>query len=187
MQTVFEPQDELVKLNVGGDLFTVSKATLLSQPDSYFTAMISGGYNINDEVFIDRSGVMFELILDFLRDGFVAQDSSINLDKLNREAKYFSLPSLTKAIEALKQQHHSGRFRNVVKQLQNEVLCPLCIKRDSELVMKYTMEEKKLSCGCCATSQDRPSKISLSQHSFCLEWSCCGSEDKDSYLCTRAR
>jgi hypothetical protein len=197
MQINLESQEELVKLYVGGELFKVSKATLLLQKDSYFTAMISGGYSSNDEVFIDRSSDMFTLVLDFLRDGIVVQDSSKNLDKLNLEAKYFSLSALTNAIQVLKEAHHSGMFCNVVKQLEQEVVCQACINREgqkheymlapetrSKQIEKYSFDIDDY-CSACGKPyySNKAGKILCIQKSFCQEWSCCGNADKDSYLC----
>ncbi|ARF12672.1 BTB/POZ domain protein [Klosneuvirus KNV1] len=58
---------ETVKLNVGGVHFQTTKDTLIKSP--YFSMMLNGKWSIpKDEIFIDRSGKIFEHILNLLRD-----------------------------------------------------------------------------------------------------------------------
>ena len=50
----------LVKLNVGGSKYTTSLTTLLAVPDSYFTALFSGDWQLAltaaGDLFLDRDG-----------------------------------------------------------------------------------------------------------------------------------
>ena len=58
---------ETIKLNVGGVYFQTTKDTLIKSP--YFSMMLNGKWSIpKDEIFIDRSGKIFEHILNLLRD-----------------------------------------------------------------------------------------------------------------------
>src|SRR4051812_5024134 len=59
--------NEIVKLNVGGTLFTTRVSTLLSSPSSLFTKLLSQSREGKDEIFFDRSPELFSYILQFLR------------------------------------------------------------------------------------------------------------------------
>lgn len=57
-----------VTLNVGGTLFTTTRYTLCRDQSSFFAAMFSGRWSDDDGVvFIDRSPLVFPIILDYLR------------------------------------------------------------------------------------------------------------------------
>ncbi len=61
-----------VVLDVGGKRFAAAKSTLLTVPDTFFTAMLSSDNWKPDEAgvyFIDRSPKHFGRILDYLRIG----------------------------------------------------------------------------------------------------------------------
>ena len=61
---------KIIRLNVGGILFTTSLDTLLYDENSMLALMFSGRYNVekDDEgwYFIDRDGTHFRYILNFL-------------------------------------------------------------------------------------------------------------------------
>eukprot|EP01006_Ploeotia_vitrea_P051219 TRINITY_DN67533_c3_g4_i1.p1 TRINITY_DN67533_c3_g4~~TRINITY_DN67533_c3_g4_i1.p1 ORF type:complete len:312 (-),score=31.70 TRINITY_DN67533_c3_g4_i1:383-1318(-) len=63
----------LIRLNVGGTVFTTTKSTLMSSPDSFFSSMVSSGVWEPDaktgEFFIDRDPQFFKEILNYLRQG----------------------------------------------------------------------------------------------------------------------
>jgi hypothetical protein len=63
--------DSMIKLNVGGHMFTTTRTTLTRFPDTMLGAMFSGRHALvkdgNGAYFIDRNGRHFEPILDFLR------------------------------------------------------------------------------------------------------------------------
>ena len=75
------PSDPIV-LNVGGERFETTRATLTKYPTSLLGRMfaVEGGYNgphefVRDKdgnVFLDRSPALFAVILDFLREGVQA-------------------------------------------------------------------------------------------------------------------
>jgi hypothetical protein len=62
---------DVVELNVGGHIFTTTPQTLKSQPQSLLAELFAEDYpaklDLEGRVFIDRSGEMFEEILEFLR------------------------------------------------------------------------------------------------------------------------
>eukprot|EP01006_Ploeotia_vitrea_P051223 TRINITY_DN67533_c6_g1_i1.p1 TRINITY_DN67533_c6_g1~~TRINITY_DN67533_c6_g1_i1.p1 ORF type:complete len:301 (+),score=48.16 TRINITY_DN67533_c6_g1_i1:63-965(+) len=66
-------QTPKILLNVGGTVFTTTKETLMAEPDSFFSGMVSSGVWQPDpqtgEFFIDRDPQFFKEILNYLREG----------------------------------------------------------------------------------------------------------------------
>eukprot|EP01006_Ploeotia_vitrea_P026374 TRINITY_DN59359_c0_g1_i1.p1 TRINITY_DN59359_c0_g1~~TRINITY_DN59359_c0_g1_i1.p1 ORF type:complete len:301 (-),score=25.01 TRINITY_DN59359_c0_g1_i1:71-973(-) len=64
---------KVITLDIGGTVFKTTEATLLSQPDTFFSAMLSSGEWNPDPAtgsyFIDRSPTVFHAILQYLRTG----------------------------------------------------------------------------------------------------------------------
>ncbi|XP_071507300.1 uncharacterized protein [Diadema antillarum] len=97
-----------VGLNVGGRIYETSEMTLTSQPESFFTLLLSGNPTsaIRDErgnYRIDRDGDIFRYILNYLRDNKLILPEGFNeLALLEREADFYQLPSLKTDIQALR-------------------------------------------------------------------------------------
>jgi N-acetylneuraminic acid mutarotase len=102
--TKFEQaRDSRVMLNVGGQIFYTSVATLTSKPGTMLSAMLSGRYAVetaeDGSVFIDRDGDLFHHVLDYVRDGIVsvAEEGAAGygdvqlLRKLKREFGFFAI------------------------------------------------------------------------------------------------
>jgi len=95
-----------LNLNVGGHLFTTTKATLTRTggKDSFFVSMFSGRFPVvrdkNDRIFIDRDGTHFRHILNYLRDGGERWDPmELNLEanelkQLVREVRFYNIQPL---------------------------------------------------------------------------------------------
>eukprot|EP01111_Echinosteliopsis_oligospora_P015029 TRINITY_DN5808_c0_g1_i5.p1 TRINITY_DN5808_c0_g1~~TRINITY_DN5808_c0_g1_i5.p1 ORF type:complete len:111 (+),score=33.09 TRINITY_DN5808_c0_g1_i5:36-368(+) len=61
-----------VVFDVGGKIFATTKDTLLSQPDTFFTAMMRSGRwcpDADGSYFIDRDPTYFGMIINYLRTG----------------------------------------------------------------------------------------------------------------------
>jgi len=102
---VIQMQGSRVQLDIGGHMFTTSKATLQQVPDTLLSSMFSGKYTLqpsNDgSYFIDRDGTHFLWILNFLRDPAsikLLTDKSI-LSKVLLEAKYYKIAPLVAVID----------------------------------------------------------------------------------------
>ncbi|KAH3732107.1 hypothetical protein Pelo_17060 [Pelomyxa schiedti] len=94
----------IVKLNVGGRVFTTTRTTL-SMPShcggggecssSFFTVLLSGKFSSTlDETgafFIDRNGDLFAPILDFMRTGLLFVPPTLNPDAVYNEAEYYQI------------------------------------------------------------------------------------------------
>lgn len=108
---------EIVELNVGGVFYTTSISTLTKEPDSLLGQIFEGESNtklVKDskgKYFIDRDGVLFRYILDFLRNQkIVLPENFHEKDRLRNEADYFKLPDMVKSIVAT---YISGRLSPV--------------------------------------------------------------------------
>lgn len=98
MEKVQLAQDHRVELDVGGQRFATSLATLRSKPGNMLDAMFSGRHYIGEEedgsVFLDRDGSLFGYILEYLRTGVVAVgegDDRHLLRQLKTEFDYFCI------------------------------------------------------------------------------------------------
>jgi len=87
-----------VRLNVGGCNFETTRTTLLTEPDSIFHALFSGRFplTLDDQgrIFLDRDGLSFEFILNYLRTGSCLLSDIGTIQKLRLEAKYFQMTGL---------------------------------------------------------------------------------------------
>mmetsp|Transcript_996 Transcript_996/g.1291 ORF Transcript_996/g.1291 Transcript_996/m.1291 type:complete len:310 (+) Transcript_996:247-1176(+) len=90
---------ELVKLNVGGKIFETTDETLRRITNSKLDLMLNSSNLLDQEgrLFIDRSSVHFEYILNFLRDGTFPPVTLSLAEKemIYREALYYDLEELT--------------------------------------------------------------------------------------------
>lgn len=90
---------ELVTLNVGGKIFTTRFSTIKQFPASWLACMLDGRDQefkmVGGQIFVDRDGVLFSFILDFLRTHqlLLPTDFSDYL-RLQREALFYELRSL---------------------------------------------------------------------------------------------
>ena len=95
---------DIIRLNVGGQHFITTRATLCAVEGSLLTSMFCLDSNfappieIEGKVFLDRNPIVFGYILDYLRDGchvMVDLPSNNNeealLQRLRTDADYFGL------------------------------------------------------------------------------------------------
>ena len=92
-----------IKINVGGTIFSTLRSTLTKEPDSMLARMIDTKVptetDSDGNIFIDRNGDIFKVILDFLRTGNLRIDSAgCSEEEIETEAEYFMLESLLQAI-----------------------------------------------------------------------------------------
>lgn len=101
--------NEMVQLNVGGQVFTTAKSTLLvADEGSRLDVLFSDRHGeLASPVFIDRNPKMFEYVLEFLRSvkvgAPVEQITDLGVDSsdypaLLREARFFGLVGLAKLV-----------------------------------------------------------------------------------------
>jgi hypothetical protein len=92
-----------IRLDVGGRYFSVTLDMMLKYPNSFFGRLFSGRWE--DQIgpdgayFINRSGTLFHLIVDFLRDGGLEVDlSELDHAALCREADFYQLKELVEVL-----------------------------------------------------------------------------------------
>ncbi|KAK9873453.1 hypothetical protein WA026_022684 [Henosepilachna vigintioctopunctata] len=81
----------VIELNVGGVCYTTNLATLISVPDSQLASIFTGKHQVSLDAkgrcFLDRDGVLFRYVLDYLRDGDVTLPECFReRERLKREA-----------------------------------------------------------------------------------------------------
>jgi Zn ribbon nucleic-acid-binding protein len=93
-----EASGEIVRLSVGGKVFTTYVNTISQYGDSLFAVMLSGRYKLNyDEgaIFLDRDPKLFKHILNFLieKDKWEPPTDFFTRKRLLQEFDYFSIPA----------------------------------------------------------------------------------------------
>ena len=94
--------NEIVKLNVGGSIFTTTLTTLGKYPDTSMLAVMfdpdSGRppaiQDSNGAYFIDRDPKAFEVVLRYLRNGKLYKGYGLSNEELLDEAKFYGLTGL---------------------------------------------------------------------------------------------
>ncbi|XP_072116910.1 BTB/POZ domain-containing protein KCTD4 [Mobula birostris] len=94
----------VITVNVGGYLYTTQRHTLTKHVDSLLEALINGktqsSADGNGNYFIDRDGLLFRHVLNFLRNGkLLLPEGFQEIQLLAQEAEFYQIKPL---IEALK-------------------------------------------------------------------------------------
>ncbi|CAF3578872.1 unnamed protein product [Adineta steineri] len=97
MVKLLKKYDQIVTLNVGGQLFTTTMETLTKE-ECLFTKMFNGRYDLQEcqgAIFIDRDSTHFRVLLNYLRTNvFIEPKSAEDRTELLLEAEYYQIPSL---------------------------------------------------------------------------------------------
>ena len=120
-----EMAQDIVQLNVGGVHYSTTRATLCRYPNSMLGAMFNGCLSttkdVNGHYFIDRDGILFGHVLNFLRSAQLAVPDDFKcLDQLALEADFYQIEPLIRAIHELQQKIASrkisrGRLLEVIE------------------------------------------------------------------------
>jgi len=96
--------EDIVSLNVGGDIYFTTRSTLCTVRNTMLEAMFSGRHTVfrdkNGHVFLDRDGTLFRYILNYLRTKKIPDVSTEKMEEILAEADYFGIDSLVKEIKA---------------------------------------------------------------------------------------
>lgn len=107
MTVISHQQQSKVRLNIGGQRYETSMATLVKDGETMLAAMFSGLYclpqdPVDNSFFIDRDGTHFRYILNYLRDGsFNAPTEPHLLRELLQEAEFYQIKGLIKLLREL--------------------------------------------------------------------------------------
>jgi hypothetical protein len=93
----------VIELNVGGVFYTTALSTLTREEDSNLASIFREKSCLERDAkgkyFLDRDGVLFRYILDFLRNqALVLPEGFRERERLRQEANFFGLSNLEKAI-----------------------------------------------------------------------------------------
>jgi len=118
---------DMVKLNVGGEVFHTTWDTLTKGSDSMLNRMFSGQIPLHQDehkcVFIDRDGKYFQKVLNYLRNGSIeVPKSKAKCCDLLKEAEFYQLQGLSEVLkEALLEEQGTplrlSRITKVGKQI----------------------------------------------------------------------
>ena len=97
---------DIVELNVGGVTYTTALETLTAETDSLLGEMFTGKQAVVKDAkgryFIDRDGVLFRYILDFLRNQkLMLPENFHEKERLRSEAEYFRLPAMVTCLNTV--------------------------------------------------------------------------------------
>jgi hypothetical protein len=94
---------DCVQVNVGGTIFTTSKLTLISN-SSYFASRFSPDWNDREDtytngtsIFVDQNPKSFEVLLAFMREGFIKKSELT--ESVLSQAEYFGIENLLRAVK----------------------------------------------------------------------------------------
>jgi hypothetical protein len=100
--------DKRVYLDIGGQRFATTIKTLTQTNSIFFQTLITEKWNenknsIDNQIFIDRDGRLFEYILKYLRTGELNIDEKILRKDLLIEARYYTLQDLEDELNSRKE------------------------------------------------------------------------------------
>jgi len=101
-QEIMKYQDNIIRINVGGEKFATRQEVLLGFKDTLFYKIIlTNRLNLKEEIFFDRSPKYFPFILDYIRYKKLnlKQFKKEELEELKEEAEYYEMGDLNKQFE----------------------------------------------------------------------------------------
>ena len=109
-----DTRKEKIEVNVGGKLYLTSLDTLRTDRRSFLATMFNGSVRLQRDsegrLFIDRDGILFAHILDYLRSGQLLLPERFNeFDRLEQEARYFKLNGLLKDLKTFTNSNFFGK------------------------------------------------------------------------------
>ena len=142
----------IVQLNVGGTKYEVSRSLLESYPETMLASLISERWQEDPEkeIFIDRNGVRFQYVLDYMRDGIVHIPVAVSKLSVLNDLSYFGFENVpTSAIDsscagyeaaahvAMHHKNYKERKEELIAQFFFEFLAFQCFKEFSGTGKRY--------------------------------------------------
>jgi BTB/POZ domain len=89
-------QGTIVKFNVGGKRFDISRSLINAFPNTMLSKAVSETWQKSDDdpIFIDRDGERFHYVLDYMRDGYTSLPYNITQDAVLNELSYFGFENV---------------------------------------------------------------------------------------------
>ena len=86
---------DTVQFNIGGTPYKVSRSLIESHPDSMLAKSVSEQWleDPEAEVFIDRDGICFRFVLNYMRDGKVVLPVTESKESVLAELQYYGIES----------------------------------------------------------------------------------------------
>ncbi|KAH7680098.1 BTB/POZ domain-containing protein KCTD17, partial [Aphelenchoides avenae] len=94
-----------IRLNIGGKIFQSTKQTLCRDPDSFLARLCQEDAelpSVKDDsgaILIDRDPQYFDIVLHYLRTGFLKAVENAPVEELVEEAEFYNLPLLSELIQ----------------------------------------------------------------------------------------
>jgi hypothetical protein len=87
---------KVIRLNVGGTRYEVSRSLIELYPETMLARMISEEWSSGDdqEVFIDRNGPRFQYVLDYMRDHKTTLAMNVTKESILTELEYFGFANV---------------------------------------------------------------------------------------------
>lgn len=153
----------VVDLNVGGQLYTTSMPTLAKDPHSLLSVLFNGSQrqcvpkDSRGRFFIDRDGILFRYVLDFLRNlSLTLPDGFTELDRLLLEAEHFKIVAMKEAlIKAIKTRKNEEKAKK-----RASGYLSVCVRgtyafgRDGVADVKFRKLQRILVCGNVALARE---------------------------------
>jgi BTB/POZ domain len=111
---------KVIRLNVGGTHYEVSRSLIEIYPDTMLARLISKEWNSsndndkNQEIFIDRDGPRFQYVLDYMRDQKVLLAVNVLKQSIVTELEYFGFVNIP--LESINEQTANKRVLQHVEQ-----------------------------------------------------------------------
>lgn len=98
---------DILELNIGGVFYTTALTTVKREGESLLGQIFNGSSKVTvakdskGKYFIDRDGVLFRYVLDYLRNQkIVLPENFHEKERLKQEAEYYQLPNLVKMLNS---------------------------------------------------------------------------------------
>ena len=90
----------IAKFNIGGQRYEVSRSLLEEYPNTLLTTSASERWQKNEdaEIFIERNGLRFQYVLDYLRDGTVDLPPTESRNAVLKELEYYGVTDIDEEV-----------------------------------------------------------------------------------------